>query len=341
MKRMRIMGLCLVFAFALSAMLAASAGAATPYKSSIAKAELWTPHAGHIECIEESKGEGEATSTSTGKTTVAFKGCKVVVPGVGSFACKSPTGASGEIITEPLDTVLGYLDAGKTEVGTDYIGEKTYTFKAVNPSTELEEEFTLPATAEFSCLGGALKVQVVGSLIGKTTGNINVSSTTSTTAFEGVPVTVFNCEKAPAMEPPEPGKTYKDSKCTEPEVGGSFEVGSEKTFTQKIKSFFGGPEDTTLVHIVSAIPGKEANVILPSAGIATAMVTNNLHPKKPGSKKLVPTTSQIKVPGLSGPGPEQGECVKAKKAKFAEENCITKAPEKNGKFKGKFEWKPA
>jgi hypothetical protein len=339
MKRMRIMGLCLVFAFALTAMLAASAGAATPYKSSIAKTELWTPHAGHVECIEESKGEGESTSTFTGKTTVAFKGCKVVVPGVGSFACKSPTGASGEIITEPLDTVLGYLDAGKTEVGTDYVGEKTYTFKAVNPSTELEEEFTLPATAEFSCLGGALKVQVVGSLIGKTTGNINVSSTTSTTAFEGVPVTVFNCEKAgSAIEPPEPGKTYKDSKCTEPEVGGSFEVGSEKTFTQKITSFFGASPDTSFTHIVSAIPGKEANVILPSAGIATAMVTNNLHPKKPGSKKLVPTTSQIRT---GGSAPEQGECVKAKKAKYSEPNCITLAPVKNGKAKGKYEWKPA
>ena len=130
MKRTRILGLCLVFAFALTAMLAASAGAATPYKSSIAKAELWTPHAGHIECTETSTGEGESTSTFTGKTTIALHGCKVVVPHVGSFACKSPTGASGEIITEPLDSEIAYLDAGKTEVGTDYIGEKTYTFKA-------------------------------------------------------------------------------------------------------------------------------------------------------------------------------------------------------------------
>lgn len=330
MKRIRMLGLCLTVVFALGALIAAGAQAEQPTVTSHnpPTPTLKTPHAGEVKCKEGANGTGEMTGPLTGKALVTFKGCETL-----GFACTSAGKGSGEITTLALVTVLGYLNAGHTEVGTLFAGEKEIEFEAFNPLTKKVEKFKGPGSSEFSCVGGKLKVATIGAVIGKTTGNINSATTTATTTFEGEEETFFNCVKVEA------GKgTFEDPECSKPGGTKEYEVEAEKSDSQKIKKFNGEAENKVLfTHVDSEIPGKEANVILESAELTVGTATNNLKPKKPGSKKLVATNIEIKTGGAT---PVQGECIKAKKAKFADPACTIPAAEKNGKFKGKYEFTP-
>jgi hypothetical protein len=159
MKRIKIMGLCLVTVFAMSAMIAASAQANVPYTSANGASTLNTPGVGEVTCTGATD-KGEITGATTDTDSVTFVGCKTE-----GFPCNSAGEAAGTIKTNPLQTTIGWVSKANNEVGTDFEGV------GGGPS------------AEFECIFGLLKVTTNGSVIGLTTGNTNLMSSTSTTTF--------------------------------------------------------------------------------------------------------------------------------------------------------------
>lgn len=124
MKRMRMLGLCLVAAFAISVAATATASAALPefvpaqigqtVKSVSGPAKLETPGLPPIEC-KSSKGAGKLEGTKeTRKIKVTFKGCTAES---GAKTCQSGTTA-GVIKTKVLKGLLGYLVTATKIVGT-------------------------------------------------------------------------------------------------------------------------------------------------------------------------------------------------------------------------------
>ena len=154
MSRIRLIGLALVAVFAISAVSAASASAAPPeFGKCVEKAGSGTKYedsnctkvntkgkfefiplaAGSkiaftsksgegfleasgekITCKEDETKEGEITGPKEDKVkAVVFKGCTAL----GGLAKCQNTATKGEIQTEPLVSTLGFLNAGKTEVG--------------------------------------------------------------------------------------------------------------------------------------------------------------------------------------------------------------------------------
>jgi hypothetical protein len=121
MKYVKIVGLCLVAALALSAVAAATASAKTYgfYKDNgkeeaaigatytgkllSAKAKLETTSNGTIEC-SGGTGSGKVISLDDAEGTITFTGCKF-----GSFGCNSSGAKSEEIKTEEI-TVLAVLE---------------------------------------------------------------------------------------------------------------------------------------------------------------------------------------------------------------------------------------
>ncbi len=108
MKYIKIMGLCLVAMFALSAVVAASASAKelelvkagtkealkkNKFKGETGKGILETEKNGKIECTK-TKFEGTVESTKSGTVTITFTGCV----GLG-FKCNTVGSATGEIKT--------------------------------------------------------------------------------------------------------------------------------------------------------------------------------------------------------------------------------------------------
>jgi hypothetical protein len=121
MKRIRIVGLCLVAAFALSAIVASSALAAKhvntgpiKYKSASGIAFLELEGAGKVEC-KTSTAVGEITTATSGTVTATFVGCETL-----GKKCTSKAAAEGTIITKLLATSTGYVNKPKAEVGTDF-----------------------------------------------------------------------------------------------------------------------------------------------------------------------------------------------------------------------------
>ncbi len=152
MKRMRLIGLALVALFAMGALASASASAALPEFSpakgvtltgTSGKAVLETLGGGtKVECSGGSSG-GEITGEKTvSKVKITFTGCKSA-----GFACTSGSDPSGTLLTNELTGTLGYISKANKEVGI--------LFK---PTTG--KEFI-----EFNCVGGIVKVKVLGLLI--------------------------------------------------------------------------------------------------------------------------------------------------------------------------------
>jgi hypothetical protein len=162
MKRMRMMGLLLVAAFAIS--IAASSASASPVfytkvavggtaSSPIAFSGTLGPaflegqvSKTKIEC-SAGTANGEVTGPTTTKNNVTvFTGCKT-----GSFKCEN--GAEGVITTKKLEGELGEVKAGI-------------------PGIRLFDEGTGKGgeLAAFSCAGGAVAVKVKGSVIGQLSG---------------------------------------------------------------------------------------------------------------------------------------------------------------------------
>ncbi len=157
MKRIRIVGLCLVAMFALSAVAAASASAEEPeYMTCVkmkggnyekgcgekvlagsGKAEL-EPVASKTKFTSKSKAatftigthkvtckkdtdEGEFTTPGYDKEKITFSGC--ILDGNKKNPCESEGAPSGTIVTKELISQLVLLDEAETKVGVVLVGE--------------------------------------------------------------------------------------------------------------------------------------------------------------------------------------------------------------------------
>jgi len=158
-----MVGLALVAAFAFAA-LAGTASAAAPefytkatlgtvapthisYTGTLGAAFLEGVSGTKITCLA-GKATGETTdATHTGNNITHFTGCET-----GGVPCENA--AAGEIVTKTLKGVLGNVVANKT------------------PGIRLSDEVEGPGghLAKFTCAGGAVAVDVKGSVIGSTTG---------------------------------------------------------------------------------------------------------------------------------------------------------------------------
>jgi hypothetical protein len=161
MKRIRVIGVCLVAAFAISAVASVSASAAPefygkaavgttvaniPFTGTLGAAFLEAKAGTKITCTAGTAA-GEVTGpTTTKNNTTTFTGCET-----GGFKCEND--GVGVIKTETLEGTLG-------AVGTKKDGIRLY-----NQSTKKGGQL-----AAFECAGGAVKVVVTGSVIGEATG---------------------------------------------------------------------------------------------------------------------------------------------------------------------------
>jgi hypothetical protein len=216
MRRFKIVGLCLVAAFAFGAIATSAASAAKPEwldcykvakgtgtypsKEACAKSEkageeprewvlskpnLFTSTGGvsklkaggmTVSC-ESVMNKGEITGPKTGLVLVAFLGCKLS----GTFACTSGGSAgSEEIKTSSLHMTLGYIKkTAPIEVGV-----------------ALEGTGTEGSLAEFTCDEGKFTAKVKGSVIGVMTPiNEETSNFTLTFAESGGKQAVQKLEK--------------------------------------------------------------------------------------------------------------------------------------------------
>jgi len=160
MKRIRIVGLCLVAVFAIS--IAASSASAAPVfytKAAIGEVGKTVPFTGTLgAAFLEAKGgtkitctggtaTGEVTGPTTAKNNVTkFTGCE-------TNGLKCENAGPGEIVTKKLQGTLGGITAAL-------------------PGLRLfdEGEGKGGKLAEFSCAGGAVPVIVKGSVIGSLSG---------------------------------------------------------------------------------------------------------------------------------------------------------------------------
>jgi hypothetical protein len=150
MRRMRIIGLCLVSAVALSALAATSASAALPefrppfpkaFSSTSGKTVLETVKKFKMTCTSD-RNTGEVTGPKTGTVVITFVGC--TIPGA---PCSNVPETPGLVKTNTLVADLGYINKATKEVGLDL--------------------FNGNLIAQFTC--GGVPVAVKGSVIGKLT----------------------------------------------------------------------------------------------------------------------------------------------------------------------------
>jgi len=151
MKLIRIVGLCLVAVFAMSAVVAASASAALPefsgpfpkpFKSKSGAVLIETASRVKARC-KAGTNVGEVTGPKTDVVTLRLTGCEA-----DGFKCSTKGATEGEIVSSPLSSTLGYINKAKKEVG-------------------IALESATGAAAEFTC--GPASVVVTGSVIGKIT----------------------------------------------------------------------------------------------------------------------------------------------------------------------------
>jgi hypothetical protein len=152
MKRIRIVWLCLVASFAMSAITASNASAAKPeyitksgkfpvnFTSASGAATLETLGGTKLTCSSDTD-TGTLTGAKTlAKVIVKFKGCK---ESVFDAECKTKGAAAGEIVTNELSGEIGYIKkATPTEVGL-----------MLAPTTA-------PLFVEYNCLGGLVEIKL-------------------------------------------------------------------------------------------------------------------------------------------------------------------------------------
>jgi hypothetical protein len=173
MKSIKIMGLCLVAAFAMSALATASASAVGPvflfsgskkeFSSKSGKGELvqkasaTSEENGSVVKCESDTDLGEIEgATDTDKVTnvlVVFAGCTATVLAK-TFTCTTTGQASGVIKTNQLEGQLGYINESEKTVGL--------VLKPKSPATLF---------AEFNCTrtGETISIKVKGEIIGEIT----------------------------------------------------------------------------------------------------------------------------------------------------------------------------
>jgi len=152
MKRMRVMGLCLVAVFAVGAATAASASALPEFTGPFPKAFTSTSKASLFETVGANKtkcsadtNSGAITGPQSGEIKIVFTGCKL-----GKTPCNTLGVPPGTIATSLLSMRIGYINKAKKEVGADLV-----------------EPAGLPIL-EYGC-GSSVFVHVVGSVIGRIT----------------------------------------------------------------------------------------------------------------------------------------------------------------------------
>ena len=151
MKRMRIMGLCLVAVFAVGAATATVASALPEFTGPFPKTFTSTSKGSLLETVGGKKTKctadtnlGEITGPQSGNIRIVFTGCKL-----GKLPCNTPGAAPGTIATNMLTMRIGYISKANKEVGADLV------------------EPNLGFTA-YVC-GPAIFVKVTGSVIGRIT----------------------------------------------------------------------------------------------------------------------------------------------------------------------------
>jgi hypothetical protein len=169
MKRIRIIGLCLFAAAAVSGLASAAAsaepvfltktvvaeGAKIPIVATLGAAFLEGANGSKITCTSGT-GVAEITGPKTSKNAVTtFTGCETQ-----GFKCQSGA-TEGVIVTNALKGVLGGITATLP-------GERLFP-EATGRGGEL---------AAFSCAGGSIAVKVKGSLIGSLSGAAGTSAET-------------------------------------------------------------------------------------------------------------------------------------------------------------------
>ncbi|HXB14243.1 MAG TPA: hypothetical protein VNV44_00735 [Solirubrobacteraceae bacterium] len=165
MKRIVIMGLVLVAAFAMSAVSASAkvkppTGPA-PYTATSGLSKLSSEGLPEIEC-KKSTATGELTSATQGNTVVVFQECETSGKKCGNVS-------AGTIETKKLITTVGWINKAKGEAGVDFIGSAGEGVKG--------------SEAEFECEG--IAIQVKGSVIGKEP-KTNVMSETGEAVLNGL-----------------------------------------------------------------------------------------------------------------------------------------------------------
>lgn len=171
MKRIRMVGLCLVAAFAISAVISATASAALPewvptqngtqaLKGVSGASKLESPGLPPIECKTAKAAAKLAGTKEITKLKVTFKTCSAEG---GAKVCSTKATKPGLIKTNLITGTLGYLEKASTKVGVKLVPATSKPF------------------ATFTCGegAGAIKVEVTGATYGEITGNINVPSATS------------------------------------------------------------------------------------------------------------------------------------------------------------------
>jgi hypothetical protein len=173
MKRIRIIGLAIVAALAISALASASAFAALPewFKGgkviAAAVKVTGTGGAGTLETIGGKKvtctsdsSEGEITPPkNAANVVVTYKGCESA-----GVKCNTAGKAAGEVVTNKVGGELVYVDAGKTKVGL-----------LLKPATGTE-------FAKFECTA-FVKVTVTGEVIGQAK-PLNIEQNTGELVFK-------------------------------------------------------------------------------------------------------------------------------------------------------------
>lgn len=153
MKRMSVVGLCLLAMFATSAATAVSASAALPeFSAPFSKTFTSTSKTSVLETVggvavkcSASTNTGEITGPQTGSMSIVFTGCKL-----GKVPCNTPGAVPGVIATASLSMKVGYINKAKKEVGIDLVEGSGAPFLT------------------YGC-GPVLRGVVIGSVIGKIT----------------------------------------------------------------------------------------------------------------------------------------------------------------------------
>jgi len=167
MKRIKMLGLCIVAIFALSATIVATAQAGKYNEGPVkvldqgeGTAELGNSVA-NIKCESHSASSEVISATQANNVVSVYNGCKAA-----GVPCEN-TGP-GQITTEKLKGVINWIKKSEGRVGADFRPENTA------PESRL---------ASFNCAGFAF-VRVYGSIIGEITSATNVMTETGHLSFK-------------------------------------------------------------------------------------------------------------------------------------------------------------
>ena len=232
MKRMRILGLCLVAVFAMGVVVAASASASEPGWYECAKApkegKTFTGKYSDKGCttkvesggkyeLQPGIGKGKAFKGKGGKAVLhnvipgkgdikvecqSFKDeGKVAAPNI-EFGVKS-TFSKCKSLGAPCKTEGGKKETITTETLAGTLGYLSKSGKVVGADLASEKTPGSGYVAQFECEGVA-KVRVHGSVIGTVTGDINTFNKESTTTFSvGTYLGELSPGYSPLTNPPE------------------------------------------------------------------------------------------------------------------------------------------